>query len=292
MRRAIEFFEAALRRDPRFALASAGLSDAHALTVIFDVETPSNGFGQARLAALRALELAPRLPDAHMSLGHVATQFERNLAGGRAHYLQALKLQPEFARAMQLMALNLTQAGNLASAGEYIRRAQALEPANFSFRAISGWVSYFTRAFDDAERELSRLVEAAPGAPLPRQFLAHVMLMRGQGAEVVRLLEDRNDPAPSYYSNLGRAYAQVGNVPAARAEIDRVERRGAQGFGVGFELGLIHLELGERERALAALERGVDDHSQLQGYLNVEPALDSLRSDPRFRAISRRLGLA
>ena len=69
------------------------------------------------------------------------------------------------------------------------------------------------------------------------------------------------------------------------------KRSGSQGFGVGFDLALIHLELGERDRALDSLERGVDDHSQMQCYLNVEPALDSLRDEPRFRALSRRLGL-
>ena len=135
LRRAIEFFDAALRRDPRFALASAGLSDAYALTVIFDVETPPKGFGQARQAALRAMELDPRLPAAHMALGHVVTQYDRDLEAGRTLYLQALKLQPEYARAMSQMALNLTQAGDLASADEYIRKAQALEPANFAFLA-------------------------------------------------------------------------------------------------------------------------------------------------------------
>ena len=291
VRRAIDFFEAALRRDPRFALASAGLSDAYSLTVIFDVETPSKGFDQARQAALRALELDPKLAAAHMALGHVVTQYDRDLEAGRKQYLQALKLQPEFARAMAQLALNLTQAGDLTSASEYIRKAQALEPANFAFLALSGWVRYFTRAYDEAERELTRIIEAAPQAALPRQFLAHVLLIRGKGAEVVRLLQGRNDPAPSYYSNLGRAYAQTGNVREARAEIDRLAFHGAQGFGVGFEMGLIHLELGERDRALALLELGMDDHSQMQCYLNVEPALDPIRGEPRFRAISRRLAL-
>jgi tetratricopeptide (TPR) repeat protein len=117
------------------------------------------------------------------------------------------------------------------------------------------------------------------------------MLMRGKGAEVQRLLEGRNDPAPTSYSNLGRAYAQTGDVRNARAEIDRLERRGAQGYGVSFDLGLIYLELGERDRALASLERGVEDHSQMQCYLNVEPALDPIRGEPRFQAINRRLGL-
>lgn len=291
LRRAIEFFEAALRRDPRFAPASAGLSDAHALTAVFGIAPPVRAFQQARLAAVRALELDPRLPTAHMALGHVVTQYDRDLEAGRRHYLQALKLQPEFARAMGQMALNLTQAGDLAGATEYIRRAQALEPANFAYLALSGWVRYFARAYDDSERELSRLVEAAPQAALPRHFLAHTLLIRGKGEEALALLEARNDPAPTAFSSLARAYAQTGNIPAAKTEIDRLEALGAQGFGVGFALALIHVDLGDRDRALAALVRGVDDHSQMQGYLNVEPALDPVRDDPRFRAISQRLGL-
>jgi DNA-binding winged helix-turn-helix (wHTH) protein/TolB-like protein/Flp pilus assembly protein TadD len=291
LQRAIEFFEAALRRDPQFAPASAGLSDARALMGVFGIEPPARAFQQARLAAVRALELDPRLPTAHMALGHVVTQYDRDLAAGRAHYLRALELQPDYARAMGQMALNLTQAGDLAGAGEYIRKAQALEPANFAFLALSGWVRYFLRSYDDAEKELSRLVEAAPQAALPRQFLVHVLLIRGKGKEALRLIEGRNDPAPTSFSSLARAYAQTGNVPAARGEIDRLEALGAKGFGVGFALALIYLELGDRDRALLALARGTDDHSQMQGYLNVEPALDPVRDDPRFRVIGRRLGL-
>lgn len=291
LRRAIEFFDAALHRDPRFALPSAGLSDAYTLTAVFGIEPPAKAFGQARHAALRALELDPGLPAAHVALGHVVTQYDRNLEAGRKAYLQALRLKPELGSAMAFMALNLTQAGDLAGANEYIRKAQTLEPANFAFLALSGWVRYFMRAYDESEKELSRFVEAAPQAALPRQFLAHVLLIRRKGAEVLRLLESRNDPAPTSFSNLARAYAQTGNVSAARAEIDRLEVLGSRGFGVGFGLGLIHLDLGERDRALAWLERGMDDHSQMQGYLNVEPALDPLRDEPRFSALSRRLAL-
>ena len=152
-------------------------------------------------------------------------------------------------------------------------------------------MTFFTRAYDDAEKELSRLVEAAPAAALPRQFLGKVLLAKREGARVVQLLEGRNDPAPPAFSNLARAYAQTGNIPAANAEIARLEALGSQGYGVGFDLALIHLELGARAQALDALERGMSDHSQMLGYLNIEPALDPLRNDPRFRAVSRRLGM-
>jgi DNA-binding winged helix-turn-helix (wHTH) protein/TolB-like protein/Flp pilus assembly protein TadD len=291
LRRAIEFFEAALRRDPRFASASAGLSDAQTLTAVFGIEPPAKAFAQARSAALRAMELDPRLPAAHMVLGHVVTQYDRDLPEGRKLYQQALKLQPEYSRAMSQLALNLTQAGDLAGASDYIRKAQALEPANLAYLTLSGWVHYFARGYDESERELSRIVEAAPQAALPRQFLAHVLLIRRKGAEILRLLEGRNDPAPTAFSNLARAYAQLGNVAAALAEIDRLQALGAQGFGVNFDLALIHLEMGDRVRALDALERAVDDHSQTLCYLNVEPALDSIRTEPRFQAVSRRLAL-
>jgi DNA-binding winged helix-turn-helix (wHTH) protein/TolB-like protein len=292
VRRAIQHFEAALGRDPRFALASAGLSDAYTLTAVFNIAPQVSAYAEARTSALRALELDPRLPAAHLALGHVVTNYDRDLRAGRRHYLEALRLQPEYARAMGQMALNLVQAGDVAGAADYIRKARALEPASLPFMALSGWVRYFTRAFDDAEKELSQLVELVPDSTLPRQFLAHVLLAKRQGARVVQLLEDRNEPAPTSLSNLGRAYAQTKNQAGVRREIDRIEAMASMGFGVGFELGLIYLELGDRARALDGLERGMIDYSGMQCYLNVEPALDALRGEGRFAEIARRLRLA
>jgi hypothetical protein len=127
---------------------------------------------------------------------------------------------------------------------------------------------------------------------LPRHFLARTLLAQGDAPGALHLLEGRNDPAPGSYSTLGRAYAMTGNVTAARAEIARVEAEGRKGFGVGFDLALLHLALGEREQALNALERGIDDCSQMLGYINVDPALDPIRDEPQVRAIARRIGLA
>lgn len=290
--RARAYFQAAERRDPRFALAITGLSEAWALAGTFAVVPPAEAFDQARRAAQRALDIDPQLPPALVAMGHVKTQFDRDWDGGRRLYRQALALAPNAAWTHAFLALNTTQSGLVANALDDIARAQSLEPAAMPFMALGGFIRYFARQFDASRRQLSGILESAPGAILPRQFLAHVMLALGEPQAVVRMLEGRNDPAPVSFSNLGRAYALLGNVGAARAEIARIEGEGARGFGVGSGLALIHLALGDKDQALTCLERGVDDHSQTIGYLNVEPALDPIRSEPRFRAVAKRIGLA
>jgi DNA-binding winged helix-turn-helix (wHTH) protein/TolB-like protein len=111
LRRAIGFFEAALRRDPRFARASASLSDAHTLTAVFGIEPLPKAFGEARAAALRAIEFGPRFAAGHTALGHVVTQCDLDLPGGRTHYRARSNWSP-FISAWALMALNLIQAND------------------------------------------------------------------------------------------------------------------------------------------------------------------------------------
>ena len=289
IRKAIEYFAAAERRDPSFALASAGLSEAWAMLAVFGIEPPAPALGMARTAAGRALAADAKLAEAHTAMGQVVTQFDRDLEAGRAHYRRALDLRPDLGLAHAYLALSLTMGGRFPEARAAVAQAQRLEPASIPFNSIAGLVAYFGRSYDEAERQLASLVRAVPDAPLPRQFLARVLLIQGRDEEVLALLDGRNDPAPGSLSNLGRALAGAGRREAARAEAVRIEALGARGFGVGFELALLHLALGDRAAALAALGRAVGDHSQMGGYVDVEPALDPLRGDERFREIAARM---
>jgi tetratricopeptide (TPR) repeat protein len=290
--RARRFFRDAIERDPRFALAITGLSEACALSGTFAMVPPSQAFEEARAAAQQALAIQPNLPAALTALGHVLTQRDRNWRGGRDLYEQSLRIAPNAAWSHAWLALNLVQSGSVAAAIEHISRAQRLEPAAGPFMALSGFIRYHAHELEAARRQLSTIVESAPAAVLPRHFLARVLLAEGDAPAVVRLLEGRNEPAPGSYSTLGRAYAMTGNVAGARAEIARVEAEGRKGFGVGYDLALLHLALDEKEHSLAALERGVDDCSQMLGYINVDPALDPIRDEPRVRAVAKRIGLA
>jgi serine/threonine-protein kinase len=292
IRRAREYFEAAVARDPNFALAIAGLSEAWALSSIFNLATPRDGFNRARAAAQRALAIDPQLAPALVSLGHVRTQLDHAWEDARRLYRQAMARDPKSELPHTFMALNKTQSGSVTEALDHLARAQALEPASIASMSILGFIRYFNREYEESRRQLTRVLESVPQAGLARQFLARTLLILDDAPAAVRLLEEGNNPpAPGSLSNLGRAYARVGRIDDARAQVAAAEAMGAQGYGVSYDLALLHLALGDKPRSLAALEGAVDDDSQAVGYINVEPALDPIRDEPVVRAVARRIGL-
>ena len=291
-RRAIEFYEAAERRDPRFALPAAGLADAWAVLGVFNIMPPDEVYPRARAAATRAIDRDPQLADAHASLGHVLVQYDRNWTGGERYYRQALRLRPALAQAYMWLANLHVMQGRGDEAVVEGRQAQSLEPMSLSFAANVGMILYYQGDYDAAYEQLAGLYEAAPQAVLPRRHLARVLLLQGRVKEALELVEGFSAAGPGSMSDLGRAYALSGQRAAATAEIARIAAMGERGFGVEYDIAVIQAALGETDAALGALERAFGDHSQMMGFLNAEPGFRSIRGEPRFRAVSRRLGLA
>lgn len=291
LRKAIQYYEAAERRDPRFALPAAGLADVWAVFGVWGVLPPGVAFPRARQAAERAIALDDQLAEAQAALGHVQVQQSRDWKGGERLYRLALSLKPTYAQAVMWLANNHAYQNRLPEALVEARQAQALEPLALIFAANVGMIQTFARNYDAAIAQLTDLVEAAPKAVVIRNHLARAYCLRGEPKKALQVLDGYPQPAPGSFSNLGRAYALDGQFEAARHEIERLEALGARGFGVGYDLALIHAALGNSAAALDSLERGVTDRSQMIGFLNCEPGLDLIRGDARFRDVSRQLGL-
>ena len=289
--RSIEFYQAAAARDPQFALPHAGLADAYAVLGVFSLRPPAAVFPLSRAAAERAVELDGQLSEAHASLGHVATQFDRAWREGERLYRLALGLRPTYAQAVMWLANNHLMQGRVPEALSEARQAQLLEPMSLTFAANVGMVLSYAGRLDAALEQLAGLAEAAPESPVVRHHLARLHVFRGEPAEAIRLLEGFNARAPGSLGNLGRAYALAGRTDDARAQIAQLQAMGTEGFGVGYDIALIHAALGDREAALAALERALTDHSQMVGFINVDPGFDGIREEPRFRAVVNQLGL-
>jgi TolB-like protein/DNA-binding winged helix-turn-helix (wHTH) protein/Flp pilus assembly protein TadD len=290
--RALEFYEAAVRRDPSFALPHAGIADVLAIQGVFGLRPPQSVFPRAYLEAQRAVELDRDLAEAHLSLGHIEVQFHRNWREAERLYRHSLSLRSDQARGRLLLANCLMMQGRTEEALAESRWSQSIEPADVTYAANLGMLLTFSRRFDLAYEQLNGLFRTAPNSLLLRHHLARLHVLRGEPREAIGLLEGYEGRVPGSFSNLGRAYALAGRAAEARAELARLRALGEEGFGVGFDAALIHAALGERDAALTALESGLDDLSQMLLYLNVEPGLDPLRDEPRFRAVVERLGLS
>ena len=292
LRRALEFFSSAERRDPRFALAAAGIADTWALLGIFNLEPTARAGAEARAAAERAVALDGELAEGVAALGHVLMIYEREWASAGNLSRRALELKPTFAQPHVWLAMLATFARRHDEALHHMELARGLEPKSLVFSALNGSLLHFAGRLAEAREELESVIETEPRAPLPRHFLARVLNSMGDGAAALRAIEGVTEPGPGSFSNAGRAFALLGRASDARAEIARVAALGEQGFGVGYDLALIHVALGERNAALDALEHALEPPSIMLGYLNSEPGFASLRDQPRFRSFSRRIGLA
>jgi TolB-like protein/DNA-binding winged helix-turn-helix (wHTH) protein/Flp pilus assembly protein TadD len=288
---ALKFYEAAVRRDPGFALPQVGI--AHVLTVqgVFGIRPPLTVFPRALATIERAIELDDELAEARTALGHVRLQFERKWREGERLYRQSLSMRPNQALGRLLLAACLIMQRRTEESLAEGQRAQSIEPADIAFAANVGLLLTLSRKFDAAYEQLSSLYAAAPNFPLLRHHLARLHVVRGEPEEAIRLLEGFVARAPGSFSNLGRAYALAGRVDDARAELGQLLALGKEGFGVGYDAALIQAALGERDAALASLESGLTDYSQMILFMNVEPGFDALREEPRFRAVATRLGL-
>ena len=139
--------------------------------------------------------------------------------------------------------------------------------------------------------QLEPLVEAAPQFPLARQHLARALIAGKNPGRALSLVDGLPVAGPNAHSIRGCALAALGRRDEAHAEIRTLEDTSARGFGVALDITMIHAALGNADAALTTLERAARDPWQQLGFLKSEPGLDSIRNDPRFRAVSRQVGL-
>lgn len=286
---AADEFEAALREDPRYALAWSGLAGALASQAVYGYSPPDAVFPRARQAALKSIELDPQLAEARTALGHVLVQYERRYVEGEQQYLAALRLAPDNATTWFRIGIARASMGRLGDGIDDLRRAINLEPLTLNHAANLAMLLYLKRDYSAAETELSRVLALDPGFDAALAVRGRVLLAQGKADAAIEQFKLQNRPVPGGDGDLGRAYAHAGRIEDARAEIARLNERAAQGYGVGYDLAGIYAALGETNEACVALRRALSDHSQLIGFLPYDPAMDPLRSQDCYAEVLQRL---
>jgi tetratricopeptide (TPR) repeat protein len=292
VRKAKGYFERAIAKDPTFAPAWAGLADALQWLAVFHVD-PAQLMPQAETAARRAIELDSGLAEAHASLSEVYMN-RWDWASADAAIRRAIELNPGSAGARRRHWLLLVCQLRLDEALQEIELARSLDPLSAQVSANVGVQYLFLGRHEDAIAELEHALQLDPDYALTHVylFLTYSELKQDpqRGSELQFYIADLAgaELLPEYNRRLGSDGYESALHWLATTLDSNPPRGGATRFGV--IAGLLALS-GERDKALTWLERGLEQRAWDLGWIAVSPDYASLRSDPRFTAITRRIGL-
>jgi TolB-like protein/DNA-binding SARP family transcriptional activator/Flp pilus assembly protein TadD len=293
VRRSIADFRRALARDSTFAPAWVGLADALLrLTSNYDI-APADVVAPAREALLHAIALDPYLPDAHATFGYLATFHDHQWTDAEASFLRALELDARHANARLWYAWMLTARGRHDEAVVQVRHAHAYEPLSRLLRARLATMLYFARDYEGAVRQADASIEADSTFWLPYRQKGEALVQMGRAADALAPMQKAAAMSPTGETRARYAYAlaRAGHGAEARDILAELVSSTAAGYVSPVELARVHVGLADQNRALALLEQALELGASTVVLVNVEPAFDQLRGEPRFLRIVRQLAL-
>jgi TolB-like protein/tetratricopeptide (TPR) repeat protein len=293
--RGISYFRQAVEKDPGYALAYSGLADSYIGMTYYHYSAPQASMPLARAAALKALEIDDSLAEAYVSLAHVKTNYEWDWGEADRLFRKAIALRPDYPRAHQWYGAHyLTPMGRLEEAIAETRRARELEPLSAVFNAFAGATLLFAGRHDEAIEDCRKTVELHPDFGVAHWYLGRAYLERGRHTDALAELGEAvalSGGSPLMKGTLGGGQARAGDRAAAQATLLELETLRAASHASAVDFAVIHAALGERDRAFRWLDRAAEERAFHVIYLKVWPELATLRGDPRFAALVRRLGL-
>jgi serine/threonine protein kinase/Tfp pilus assembly protein PilF len=291
---AIELFEAAIREDPDYAPAYAGLADAYALQLDYRNVPVDEGHRLARLYAERAIALDETVAEAHASLAWTLFIYGWDWVTSQREFLRAIELNPAYATAHQWYAFWLAGMGHTDEALVEAHTALEHDPASISIRRSVGYAYFYARRYDQVRHHLSRAMEMNPTQEENYRILGMSLSLQGHGAEAIQVLrEGAALPDSSTYTaaTLGWALARHGEEDEARAILRRIEATAQESYVSPVSFATLQVGLGNVDDALTWAERALAERRGWPVYFQVNPLVDPLRGHPRFDALIAAMGL-
>jgi len=293
--KAIECFQGAIAKDPGYAVAYAGIADAYELLSIgFSSKPPVEYLAQAKVMALKALEMDDTLAESHTSLAYARWLGDLDWAGAEREFKRAIELKTSYVMAHEWYAEYLAALGRQEEAIAEIKRAQQLDPLSVPVNRAVGWILYFCRRYDEAIEELKKTLAMNPEFLGARLVLWWVWVAKGAYDEAIADIR-REAERPGLRTvkklMLGYACAAAGNREEANGLLWELEPKLANDDRMALLSSLLFTALDIKDRAFQQLHRAYELREPGLLFLKVAPWLDPLRSDPRYGALVEKLGL-
>jgi TolB-like protein len=298
IKKAIEHFTSAIEEDPTYALAYAGLSDAYLVLAEWDFIDPLEASEKIYAYTRKALDLDSNLVEAHATLAMATSEFRWDWVGAEREFKQTIKLNPHYATVHQWYAEYLSIMGRPAEALAEIKLAQELDPLSPIINTIPGEIYLLARQYDQVIAHCRKLV-----AVDSTFFPAHVYLgfaygeksmyneAISEGQKAMNLLDNELSKR-MIIAGLGSVFGKMGRINEAKKMLRELHRISGGQNPSSYYDAIIYLGLGDKNHALILLEKAVEEHRPTQiAALKVQPLVDPLRTEPRFIALLKKMGL-
>ncbi|HEX5422706.1 MAG TPA: protein kinase [Candidatus Acidoferrales bacterium] len=290
-RRAKDYFEQAIRLDPNYAPAYAGLSSFYWTTLDLP---PRQAIPKAKENALKALDLDPSLAQAHSELAAIRFEGDWDWPGAEQEFHRALELNPNNAESHRLYSLMLSALGRADQASFQIQRAEDLDPLSTSTQVTAGFLLYYARRYDAAIDQCRQVLELDANSPGAYDCLGSAYLAKGMYEDAVAAAQK----ATSLSGNdshrlvgLGRAYALADRRTDAEKVLDQIRKRSNESYMPPYFSAVIYAALGERDAAFSWLEKAYSERDGYLIWIKVDSEVDPLRADPRFQKLLQKMNL-
>jgi len=289
----IESFNQAIALDPNYALAYAGLGGCY-INAVDLILPPREAMPKAKEALRRALAVDDTLAQAHVALAVIHWQYDWDWAAAEREFRRAIELNPNEARVHASYGFFLALMGRFDEGIAEEKRAQELDPLFVGASLQLGVVLHLARRYDQAVEQARQTINMDPNFWLAHTVLGRAYEQQGQLQDAIAECQKArqiDDTTAEILMDLGRAYAVAGQRAEAAAVLAELQARSRRSYVAPFHIAMVYVGLGQKEQALAWLERAYRERSWYLTWLKVAPEFDSLRPDPRFADLLRRVGL-
>lgn len=286
--KAIECYQQAIAKDPNYALGYAGLSDGYALQAYYGGAPAPVSLSKAREAATRALSLDDNLAESHNAMGFVYAVADFDYAAAEREYKRAIALDPKYTTAHHNLGVMLIRTGRAEDGLAEVRQALEIEPFSIIVNRLYGECLMYLRRYDEGLAQLKKTAELDPSFPTTYFALASAYRLMARYAESVESFAKYHEMfgRPETAAIVRSSFA-AGGWQGFLREMTSKPRDGVSPYMTAMFL----LELGEKEKALAELQNAFENREYQLRFIKLDPSVDALRDDPRFKELARRMKL-
>src|SRR6266536_852940 len=294
-KKAIDYYQQAIDKDPNYALAHVGLGNAFkALGGVLGFARPDATAPQGKADIMKALAIDDTLADAHAALGSFKLAYDWDWPGTEREYERALQLNPNLSSAHSGYGTYLQSLVRFDEAVAERELSRQLDPTSPLAIANAGYPLYYAHRFDQALEYYRKALELDPDYSWAHLWIGQVYVQQGRYSEAIAEIKKAiafSNGNTRDIATLGHAYAVAGKRSEALKTLGELQERAKQQYVSPYFIALIYAGLGEKDQTFRWLEKAFEERHPYLSLIKVEPVFDDLHSDPRFTELVRRVGI-